>query len=121
MFFKKTYTIPCTAHRSEFEEEPILTKPDAIAGMTYSDYLNTFNWTDDMKNRLQQAVRYGSHTLRCNRDVDRMQVPYPVITKEYVEKNVCGDDRSSSANFVRTFSFAAFFLFIATNFISLIK
>jgi len=91
-------------------DEPILTKPDEIAGLKYSEYLNTLNWTDDFKNRLQQELRYGPHESPCRGSM--RTVSYPVINEEYVERNVCQAD--NSANFVQTFSLSAFLILVVT-------
>lgn len=91
-------------HRSEFDDEPIITKPDRIAGLKYSDYLNTLNWTDELKNRLQHSIVHDPHTTRCLGYPVR-SARYPEITQEYVEANVC-----ASANFVHKFSFSAFLI-----------
>lgn len=81
--------------------------------MRFSDYLNTVNWTDELKNKLQHQLVYSPHATTCTGTV--RSVPYPEIKEEYIEKNVCardGDD--SSANSVKTFSFSAFFILFVT-------
>ena len=77
-----------------YYKEPIITKPDSIAGMKYTDYLNGLNWTDDLRSRLQHELRYGSHQSGCI-GTD-MTVPYPEIKVEYVEENVCNDDNGAT-------------------------
>lgn len=95
-------------HRSEYDDEPIITKPDQFAGLKYSDYLNTLEWTDGLKTRLQHALVHDPHESRCLGYPVR-PVSYPEITKEYVEENVC-----ASANFVHTFSFSGFLIVFST-------
>lgn len=105
-------------HRSAYDDEPILTKPDAIAGLKFSDYLNTMiDWTDDLKNKLQQELRYRAHETRCLGTM--MPVSYPEIKQEYVEEDVCEVDENNSAHVVRTFSLSALivlFLTLLNNF-----
>lgn len=67
-------------------------KPDRIAGMRFSDYLNTQNWTDDLKSRLENALVYGPHQTRCYGGGVNIPVLYPEIRQVYVEQNVCADD-----------------------------
>ncbi|KAG4070170.1 hypothetical protein HA402_003860 [Bradysia odoriphaga] len=83
---------------SEFNDEPILTKPESIAGKRYSDYLNTYDWTDELKDQLQQQLRYGTHETRCLGSVRSVQ--YPDIRQEHVEYNVCaGGDNITTKSF----------------------
>lgn len=97
--------------RSVFDDEPILTKPDAISGLKYSDYLNTLEWTDDLKSQLQEELVYQPHESVCTGD--RRAVLYPEIRQVYVQEDVCtGVSNNISPNFVKTFLFTAFVLFV---------
>lgn len=100
------FTINIT-HSTEYDDEPIITKPDDIAGMRYSDYLNSIEWTDDLKNRLQQEL-LGPHQSRCKGAF--VPVQYPEIKQEYVEENVCAGGDISHANFVQTISLSGFLI-----------
>lgn len=97
-----------STYRSEFEDDPIITKPDRIAGMRFSEHLNTQNWTDDLKNRLENALVYGPHETRCVGNWEPLT--YPEIRQVYVEEDVCGADSGSGRNsskFVQIISISA--------------
>lgn len=104
-----SYSFQSHSYRSGFDDEPILTKPDQIAGMRFSDYLNTLNWTDELKNQLQDELIRIPHTSECLGTLK--SVEYPEIRETYIEENVCaGDDGDGSrANSVKIFSISVFF------------
>ncbi len=94
-------------HSTEYDDEPIITKPDDIAGMRYSDHLNSLEWTDELKSRLQQEL-LGPHRSRCTGAF--IPVQYPEIKQEYVEENVCAGGEISRANFVQTITLSGFLI-----------
>jgi len=92
----KLFGIQNYTWNGESYEEPILTEPEAIRGMSYSGYLNTLNWTDQLKNDLQEELRYGRHQSRCLGT--NIPVTYPQFDKEYEEIDACKEKNDDSGS-----------------------
>jgi hypothetical protein len=81
---------------------PIITAPDYMKGLTYTQALEQkVNWTKQLRDEFQRAVRFEEQYYFCGKggglpeDLLIGQVKYPSIDKEYVPPNPCRQETGS--------------------------
>ena len=80
---------------------PLIHKPDKFAGMTYVEALNSLDWTLELKNSLQDLVRFSGHMAGCMSSLEfetaSNSSTYPKIDSEYIPKDECTEQVGSTS------------------------